>query len=901
MTIMKLSTIIFSSILFVGCAIKSTAQGNSIVLCDRQSGAASKCLTLSAPATISTNFSATLPGTNAFGSLMQSGSGSWMWNGFGPATVSPNIATGSGVKVFVNSLVDDGSGAIFEVFGITSSQGYISEVTGGSWQGFNSNTDGALLRGYAVGANVANVAGGYVDFAPITYSPTPGYTCYDIYGNAVSYPVPLPGLSSSIWYSGGSGQHNTVMWNSTSPMQGYHVPFTVVGSSNYYSTGVPCAAPLPVEPGEPYGLNTNTYIFASGGFATDNTAWDAIQLFTGGAQAATFVASTLYAPGTQLRSGFTPNSITKDPTGAALSIDGSGKLNNQYGAWLGGYIYSGYSDQNPSVGTISTVDNPILPLFASVTASIFPGMLSYNTSLDCEVVSNNSLAFGCIGGTGLWTLTGSLLYPNSTGDKLLIGRSSDDGTGSPLQVLGNANVTGIIQSAVTGTSGGNPSGLTFQGNSGTFQVDYLGNISGGGISNLVGGYKVNGATIVDTYENASFLTLTINGHFMISSAGAIQSPVTGSSITFQNTNANYQVDGNGNISGAGIFGSNQSFDPKTYSSSSSLTTPTSGYGGLAHKGGSQYWYYNPSVSAWAAVDLASAGGSNNWTLSGSLLYPNSTGDKVLIGRTTDDGTASPLQVLGNVNVSGVIQSTAAGSSLAFQGNSGTFQVDGYGDVSGGGDLHMLGKTLLGLASTDVSYSSGGIVSGDAFISATATTNASTASLKAVGGSYVALASSHTGSGTNLPLTFWTGGSEQARITTGGLMLLGYTSDTIASARLQVNGSIAIPPGQNCYGCGPNTQTVYPSGRVLGTVYQNTGLTSMFVSVSAQANAATFGSTLFCASDSSSSPTTGVGQFSNLSATFNMVGGCTFVVLPSNYYKVYLTSGSGSLSTWTEWK
>lgn len=105
--------------------------------------------------------------------------------------------------------------------------------------------------------------------------------------------------------------------------------------------------------------------------------------------------------------------------------------------------------------------------------------------------------------------------------------------------FGTVTTSGVFQSGATGAS------ISFQNTNFNFQVDGNGNISSAATINASGAaaYKVAGTMIIDSSRNATFGVIT--------SSGVIQSGVTGASISFQNTNANFQVDGNGNISGAG--------------------------------------------------------------------------------------------------------------------------------------------------------------------------------------------------------------------------------------------------------------------------------------------------------------------------------------------------------------
>jgi len=99
-----------------------------------------------------------------------------------------------------------------------------------------------------------------------------------------------------------------------------------------------------------------------------------------------------------------------------------------------------------------------------------------------------------------------------------------------------------------------------------------------------------------------------------------------------------------------------------------------------------------------------------------------------------------------------------------------------------------GIHLFGMSSTDASLSAGAAVFADSVASATATSNASIGSFKAVAGNYVALSSQHSGSGTTLDMAFFVG-TEKMRIDTLGRVLIGYTSNN-TGATLQVNGTFS---------------------------------------------------------------------------------------------------------------
>jgi len=97
------------------------------------------------------------------------------------------------------------------------------------------------------------------------------------------------------------------------------------------------------------------------------------------------------------------------------------------------------------------------------------------------------------------------------------------------------------------------------------------------------------------------------------------------------------------------------------------------------------------------------------------------------------------------------------------------------------------------------------------------------------------------------------------------------------------------------------QSVVTGSRILGIVYQNTGLTAMMVTVTlacvssggafAQADAIT---------DTSATPATIVASTFNGSATATVYEHLSFWVLPASYYKVAVNTASVSMITWVEW-
>ncbi len=129
---------------------------------------------------------------------------------------------------------------------------------------------------------------------------------------------------------------------------------------------------------------------------------------------------------------------------------------------------------------------------------------------------------------------------------------------------------------------------------------------------------------------------------------------------------------------------------------------------------------------------------------------------------------------------------------------------------------------------------------------------------------------------------------------------GVTSATITSANLTIKGGIVTAATSGTSG-GPSTQTNYSgSGRAIGTVYQNTGTTARWVTVSVNAGSGL--SSAQAITDSSSSPTTVMASTTTpTGASGIFVLSMSFVVLPNNYYKVIQYTGTVTLQNWAEWQ
>jgi hypothetical protein len=123
---------------------------------------------------------------------------------------------------------------------------------------------------------------------------------------------------------------------------------------------------------------------------------------------------------------------------------------------------------------------------------------------------------------------------------------------------------------------------------------------------------------------------------------------------------------------------------KTLGTGATPSNP-SGYGGLAHRTGSTYWYWNGS--AWASVDLAVAAGAppgadTQVVFNDATAYGADGG--FTYNKTTDVAT-----VTGGV-ASAVFNSTRTGTNVTFQNSNNLFSVNGNGDITGNGTGNLVG-------------------------------------------------------------------------------------------------------------------------------------------------------------------------------------------------------------------
>jgi hypothetical protein len=267
----------------------------------------------------------------------------------------------------------------------------------------------------------------------------------------------------------------------------------------------------------------------------------------------------------------------------------------------------------------------------------------------------------------------------------------------------------VLQSQATGAS------ITFQNTNFNFQVDGNGNISSAGSVNVTGAnpYKVSGTTIVDSSRNATFASVT--------SSGVLQSQATGASIAFQNTNFNFQVDGNGNISSAGSVNVTGANPYKVGGTTIVDSSRNATFASVTASGVLQSQATGSSISFQNTNFKFQVDGDGNVSSAASISFGNTSGSLIQSGVTRINSTGGMIGT--------VFNATNTGASITFQNNNSKFQVDGDGNVSIAGALNAQrndGLVALKVSRTSATArayglavnASGGLVLSDETVSTT---------------------------------------------------------------------------------------------------------------------------------------------------------------------------------------
>ena len=162
-------------------------------------------------------------------------------------------------------------------------------------------------------------------------------------------------------------------------------------------------------------------------------------------------------------------------------------------------------------------------------------------------------------------------------------------------------VTTVFNSTATGAT------IAFQTSNSNFSVDGNGNVSGVGSANMTAGFRVGGTTVIDSSRNASGLASA-------TASGVFQSQATSTSIAFQTTNFNFQVNGNGVVSCAGgynVGGANVINSSGVFVGSSGINVGSAGIicGGINPTGGYIGQTWNITLNGGATFAIAGYAGS----------------------------------------------------------------------------------------------------------------------------------------------------------------------------------------------------------------------------------------------------------------------------------------------------
>ena len=616
--------------------------------------------------TLASNLSETLPTQDAIGALVNDGSGTWSWdptvlvkNGFivnnctalascsaGTAAAgmqfeySPSLVGGTGLilgynstgtapgrlQIEANLLILSGGAAIM---GLPPYSMQIGDLIGGQ-------------SGIIFGAKLEPEAANYVDlgdsvfpfrhqwlaamdFVPVTTSPTPGHTCYDEFGNIAAQPS-MPSNSTDI-----------IAWNSTSPLRGYY-GWPVVGGINYYQLGTACAAPLAPPSGMLNGLNIDSYLFTFG-YATSTKSFNAIEVFHGGGVVAQGLEAVgVYPPGTQVRTGFAPN-----PYDHYNTVDSSYRTSNSYGSYLGGYVWTGYSDDNPggSTGTCTSIavcDNPLIS-----GVGLGPGLISYNTT------------------------------------------AGADGNGSEVVYDGTAWRAFALQAR----------GVSFTGlqvTTGNFQVDSSGNVSAAGSYNATGiagsasGFNVTVNTAYNSIQTAGGFKAagtSVSGYsFTVGSVAAIDNSgnFTGAGVDVAGSATNVIQAPNGGVTGEWLIATDSVF----WIQEAAPALPSSGQSKIYMDSTSHTLKVSQNGAAF--VDLMSSSGVTSLTGTPNEISVSSSTGAITLSTPQDIATTSTPYFNGVVatGTTPAFNSAAMGATIAFQTSNTNFQINGDGVISIGG-------------------------------------------------------------------------------------------------------------------------------------------------------------------------------------------------------------------------
>jgi hypothetical protein len=632
---------------------------------------------------------------------------------------------------------------------ITTTGGYVSAVD--SWQGFNTSTDGALLRGVHIAANVANTKGGYINLAPLPYG---------------TQPVPLTGLSSF-------GVHSGMLWVSA------------------LNTAVPDTT---------QAINTNLYINAAGGFLVcaynsgvcTPSQFNSIQSPAGGMEALSFSAVNYIQVGNSngpppLTSGDTLNKgATYFDTGSSFlrywngstwvdvgsggggGSPGGSTYSIQINGGSGSFSGDTYFTYTPSSGIVS-LTNPAgtAGLTLSNTATNTLSIASGGVTAKWLIASDSAFwieeaapALSAAGQTRMYMDSGTHTLKASINGAAYVDVPGAGGSGANTALSNLASVSIntalLFQTATdigsttkparnlfiagTGTYGTNyfkftgvptaartitvpdrsadmatSSGVLTNGNCASF--DGSGNVvdAGGPCTTGGGGGTVSSGTAGQVaYYSATGTTVAGSSGMSWNNTTKVLAVTTSGLTAGMNvTNGYMQSDGGfttGSTSVAAIQAASGGLSSKWATVSDSVFWQQEAAPPLSSAGQSKVYMDSTShtlkvsQNGGSFVDLVGGGASGVSSLNSltGALSIVGTANEVTVspsGSTITLATPQPIATTSNVtfgsvstsnSVSGVFQSAVTSTNIAFQTTSFTFQVNGNGDISSSGSVNLTG-------------------------------------------------------------------------------------------------------------------------------------------------------------------------------------------------------------------
>lgn len=536
---------------------------------------------------------------------------------------------------------------------------------------WSQNNVGVVGTGNFFGLHVVQLGtgsagtGGYIDLVPITY---PGSSCFDTYGNVVNQPVQLGGLPAF-------GANDAILWVSQSPLAG--------------ATPPGCATAF--TPNETYGLNTNTYIFAMGGFATNLSASNSFQSLQGGMLAQSFDAvNYLNFGGNAGPFSSAPPPLTGiDTFHYALAFDIASNCLSL------GTPSGGSTSWNCIVTGASGGANQALSNLASVSINA-PLLFQVGQSIGSTTHPPQNLFFygGGTYGTGVFEFTGT---PSGA---------------DTITWLDGSGTAGVISGAFV-------SGDVVKFNAGGFLVD--GGAAGTGtVTHTPGALTQYAVMVGNGAADSTVLASLGSAGFVLTSQGAGLPPVW-SNISGTGTvthtagalTANLPVIGNGgaDVKVGTVSGNTTEFGTVSGALTAGHLAAFDASGNIVDGGAS-------------ATGVASITTPTPQTLTGAVTFAQ-TSNEVLItsaGSTITFSTpqaigtgSSPtfagLTLTGNANITGVVQAVGTGSGAAFQTSDGSghnyFEVDFFGNISNSGKVFISNTNSGGSPSLQVNVPSAG--------------------------------------------------------------------------------------------------------------------------------------------------------------------------------------------------